>query len=186
MKLIDSIRRKLYGRGLAKSENANRDKRFMNWQSAASVQLLYALPSGFSEDFSPIATEIAKIASECRADKKRVYLVAYSDDGGFNLPFDNVTYINRKQLSFLSLSPRSEDLAEFAGYDADILINLTPAASGPIEYFAAASSARFKTALRRDGLSARYDFLITTGDRPSEPLNIFNTIKHYISKIEQG
>ena len=65
---------------------------------------------------------------------------------------------------------------------SDVVINLSPTLSYPLEYLAEYSEARLKISVLKAGKGAKYDMYFSSeSDSVKE---VFNSIKYYLKKIK--
>lgn len=137
MSFLKETRAKAHGYFLEKELKTHQQVHYsMDLNSAKSVGLLLD------------ATELAgrevvlKFSEELKKQGKKVKLLAYF---GGNAKVANFvfTHFTKKDLDW-ALRPKNEDIKKFINEPFDILINLTPYGSLPLEYIAAFSKAKFR------------------------------------------
>lgn len=181
-----NLRLKLAEYCLSKSGKEREDRRFANWKQIKRLQLLYCANAAQQAAFTPLLSELRKIQDFCKQDGIHVFFVMYSDMPLPSSGLDDVLSVCRKDRNTFTLKPRKSMLSEFGGYDADLLINLSAETMYPLEFFASASSARFKASALRQPQGARYDFIMDTLGGNNSPLTVFKAVRHYMEIIEAG
>lgn len=186
--MFSGLKKILSRKALSKFARSRENRKFVDWDGATRVQFLYCAEVNVPNDAVPLVAELYKIQSLCKEDGKIPFFVLYSSVPVDCSTLDKVLNITKKDCGRLTSCPRKETLAEFGGYEADLLINLSTAACTPLEYYASASAARFKAGSVRNNIedSAGYDFLIAGSEENpvNSPLAIFKAIRYYLQMIK--
>ncbi|MFT4762829.1 MAG: hypothetical protein ACI9XO_003900 [Paraglaciecola sp.] len=154
MGFLTSVRAKLHGYYLRKKlQNYKATHYSMDLGSAKSVGLLL--------DATDLAGRevVLKFSDKLKKEGKEVKLLAFfgGDAKAANFVFPHFT---KKDLDF-ALRPKTAELKKFMEKPFDILINLTPHGSLPLEYIAAFSKARFRVGPSTDKTYC-YELMIDT------------------------
>ena len=180
----------LSAKALSKYGKLRANRKFVDWNNAMRIQFLYAANILTAEDAVPLVAELYKIQNLCKEEGKTPFFVIYSPFPIDSAPLENVLTVSKKDCGRFTSRPRKESLAEFGGYAADLLVNLSTADSYQLEFYAAASSASFKTAsTRQTDVSFKYDFLVAANPENPEtsansPLAVFKAIRYYLQMIK--
>lgn len=137
MSFFENTRAKIHGYFL--------EKELKNYQQAHySMDLSSAQSIGILLDATELAGRevVLKFADNLRKQGKNVKLLAFfgGDAKVANFVF---THFTKKDLDW-ALRPKNQDVKKFMNTPFDILINLTPHGSLPLEYIAAFSKAKFR------------------------------------------
>ena len=154
MGFLNDIRAKVHGYFLEKELQNHKESHYsMDLDSAKSVGLLL--------DATDLAQRevVLKFAESLKKQGKEVKLFAFfgGDAKVANFAFPNFT---KKDLDW-ALRPKSELVKKFMHHPFDILINLTPHGSLPLEYIAAFSKAKFRVGPFTDKMYC-YELMIDT------------------------
>lgn len=113
-------------------------------QTHFSMDLNAAKSIGLLLDATDLADRevVLKFAESLRKQDKEVKLLAYFS-GSAKVANFIFTHFTQKDLDW-ALRPKNRDVQKFINQPFDILINLTPHGSLPLEYIAAFSKAKFR------------------------------------------
>ncbi len=179
-----SIFQKYAARQVRKNQNKQRTKRFVNLKEVKSVHVLMA-----ANALTPIETE---------QFYKQVYAVADLFQGMSckwnitvcvrKMPVESkrfgVEVFDFKQVKCLSKKPKQPVAQTFAQKKSDILINLTPFVSYPIEHLAAISDASLKVAIKLEDRPFAYDLQLQIDDIEQNASKNLKALLFYLEKIQ--
>lgn len=174
MGFLNETRAKVHGYFLKKELKTHRQDHYsMDLKSAKSVGLLLD------------ATELAgrevvlKFSEELKKQGKEVKLLAYF---GGNPKVANFafTHFTKKDLDW-ALRPKSQDIQKFINQPFDILINLTPHGSLPLEYIAAFSKAKFRVGPSTDKTYC-YELMVDTAAK-KDLQSFIQQVTFFINKM---
>ena len=94
----------------------------------------------------------------------------------------NITVFDAKTCNFFTSEPEKDifDIAEEE--ESDVVINLSPQLSLPLEYLAENSDAKLKISVLKTGKGAKYDMYFSSESESVK--EVFESIKYYLQKIK--
>ena len=116
------------------------------------------------------------------ADGKEVRVWSFSEltDSGLELPAA-WKVLNNKQLNFFFV-PGKELMAEFAGFDSELLLDLSRRPNPVLEYLEVCSPSGFKAGFKTDRPS-RYDFVLTVPEGEGDLAQNAGTLLFYLKGL---
>jgi hypothetical protein len=94
----------------------------------------------------------------------------------------NITVFDAKTCNFLTSEPSKDVFDIIEEEQSDLVINLSPQTSYPLEYLAEYSNAKLKISVLKTGKGAKYDMYFSS---ESESVKVvFESIKYYLQKIK--
>lgn len=182
MSFITSIKNTIAQYKINKLHKVDRRKSYIDWEKTNRVLLLYSMSNLPEAISSRIYSELYDILDNCFDEKMNVRLMVCVTKSSVEQKRFNITVFDSKTCNFLTSEPQNDifDVAEEE--QSDVVINLSPTLSYPLEYLAEYSEARLKISVLKAGKGAKYDMYFSSeSDSVKE---VFNSIKYYLKKIK--
>lgn len=176
----------LFEKRARKQLSASRDRRFVNYDRAKTVLLL------FESDFTEKNPVVRKIIQILQQDGKKVSAWGFIDKkvvATAILP--DFRILNHKDTDFFQ-RPQQPFMNELEDVEYDLMIDLSLRPLIPLQYIALHAHAACKTGVRKTHLPV-YDFIIDmdnievpveSPETPVEELYLFNQIIFYLKRIQ--
>ena len=182
MSFISNIKNSIAGYKIKKLRKTERKKSYIDWDKTHRVLLLYSLintPEGVA---SRIYSELYDILDSCFDEKMNVRLMVCAHKSPMEQKRFNITVFDAKTCNFFTSEPEKDiyDIAEEE--ESDVVINLSPQLSLPLEYLAEFSDAKLKVSVLKTGKGAKYDMYFSPDSESVK--DVFESIKYYLQKIK--
>lgn len=169
---------------ICKTQNHTRNKCFVNLADAKSVHIIVG-----AESLTPMQTEqfyqqVYQLATLCQERNLKAHITVCVKKVPIEAKRFNVSVFDYKQVKWVSKQPKNEVIATFKQVKSDILINLTPFVSAPLEYLAAQSEASLKVAIKVSERPFDYDFQLSVDKTEQGLLANLQAIFFYLEKIK--
>jgi hypothetical protein len=182
MNIITSIREKFAQYKLKKLRKIERKRAYIDWNKIDRILLLYAINNASEAQSSMIYSELYEILDNCFDEKTNVRLVVYVNKSPIEQKRFNITVFDAKSCNALTYKPNLDILGIAEEEDSDVVINLSPTLSFPLEYLAENSDAKLKISVLKTGKGAKYDMYFSSESESVK--EVFESIKYYLQKIK--
>lgn len=169
---------------IRKSQNKTRNKHFVNLSEVKNAVVLVG-----AEALTPMQTEqfyqqVYGVADYCQQRNIQVQIVVCVKKLPVEAKRFNVFVFDYKQVKCLSKCPKDAIVSHLNQSHSQVLINLTPFVSAPLEYLAALSDASLKVAIKVPERPFEYDFQLQVADTEQGLLSNLQSIFFYLEKIK--
>lgn len=173
MSLLSGLKEGLYQRKLKQCSKIDKERSSCNFESARSIGIIF---NASSENDTKIALGYKR---ELQRQHKKVRIVGFKDAKELT---GNETYpcFCNKDLA-LNQTPKKQEILDFIQEPFDLLLALHIGDCQPLEYIAAASSARFRIGHYREDKTDFYDFMIYGKNKSLRAL--IYQMENYLKKI---
>ena len=182
MSFISNIKNSIAGYKIKKLRKTERKKSYIDWDKTHRVLLLYSLINTPEAVASRIYSELYDILDSCFDEKMNVRLMVCAHKSPMEQKRFNITVFDAKTCNFFTSEPEKDiyDIAEEE--ESDVVINLSPQLSLPLEYLAEFSDAKLKVSVLKTGKGAKYDMYFSPDSESVK--DVFESIKYYLQKIK--
>ena len=182
MSFITNIKNSIAGYKIKKLRKTERKKSYIDWDKTHRVLLLYSLINTPEAVASRIYSELYDILDSCFDEKMNVRLMVCAHKSPMEQKRFNITVFDAKTCNFFTSEPEKDiyDIAEEE--ESDVVINLSPQLSLPLEYLAEFSDAKLKVSVLKTGKGAKYDMYFSPDSESVK--DVFESIKYYLQKIK--
>ena len=182
MSFITNIKNSIAGYKIKKLRKTERKKSYIDWDRTHRVLLLYSLINTPEAVASRIYSELYDILDSCFDEKMNVRLMVCAHKSPMEQKRFNITVFDAKTCNFFTSEPEKDiyDIAEEE--ESDVVINLSPQLSLPLEYLAEFSDAKLKVSVLKTGKGAKYDMYFSPDSESVK--EVFESIKYYLQKIK--
>lgn len=174
MSLLSGLKEGLYQRKLKQCAQAKKKRSSCNFDTAKTVGLLF--DAGDEQNTKTVLS----YKRELQSQRKKVKLLGYKDASELTGEEDFLCFC-RKDLN-LSQTPKKQEVLDFIHEPFDLLIALHIEDCPPLEYIAAASSARFRIGHYRATKTDFYDFMVYGKSKSLRAL--IQQMENYLKKIQ--
>jgi hypothetical protein len=169
---------------IRKSQNKTRNKHFVNLSDVKHAVILVG-----AEALTPMQTEqfyqqVYEVSDYCQQRNIQVQIVVCVKKLPVEAKRFNVNVFDYKQVKLFSRRPKQLVIDAFMQHKPEVLINLTPFVSAPLEYLAAMSNAPLKVAIKVAERPFDYDFQLQIADAEQVILHKLQAIFFYLEKIK--
>lgn len=182
MSFITNIKNSIAGYKIKRIRKTERKRSYVDWGKTHRVLLLYSMTNVPEAVASRIYSELYEILDGCFDEKMNVRLMVCVNKSPVEQKRFNITVFDAKTCNFFTSEPEKDifDIAEEE--ESDVVINLSPELSLPLEYLAEYSDAKLKISVLKTGKGAKYDMYFSPdSDSVKE---VFESIKYYLQKIK--
>ena len=182
MSFITNIKNSIAGYKIKRIRKTQRKRSYVDWGKTHRVLLLYSMTNVPEAVASRIYSELYEILDGCFDEKMNVRLIVCVNKSPVEQKRFNITVFDAKTCNLFTSEPEKDifDIAEEE--ESDVVINLSPELSLPLEYLAEYSDAKLKISVLKTGKGAKYDMYFSPdSDSVKE---VFESIKYYLQKIK--
>ena len=182
MSFITNIKNSIAGYKIKRIRKTQRKRSYVDWDKTRRVLLLYSLINTPEAVASRIYSELYEILDGCFDEKMNVRLMVCAHKSPMEQKRFNITVFDAKTCNFFTSEPEKDifDIAEEE--ESDVVINLSPQLSLPLEYLAEHSDAKLKISVLKTGKGAKYDMYFSSESESVK--EVFESIKYYLQKIK--
>ena len=182
MSIITKIKEKLAQYKINKLRKTERKRAYVDWDKINRILLLYSINNAPEAQSRKIYSELYEILDGCFDEKMNVRLMVCVNKSPVEQKRFNITVFDAKTCNFLTSEPEKDifDIAEEE--ESDVVINLSPQLSLPLEYLAEHSDAKLKISVLKTGKGAKYDMYFSSESESVK--EVFESIKYYLQKIK--
>lgn len=182
MSIITKIKEKLAQYKINKLRKTERKRAYVDWDKINRILLLYSINNAPEAQSSRIYSELYEILDKCFNEKTNVRLMVCVNKSQLEQKRFNISVFDAKSCNALTYQPSEDILGITEEEDSDVVINLSPELSFPLEYIAERSDAKLKISALKTGKGAKYDMYFSSeSDSVKE---VFESIKYYLQKIK--
>ncbi len=182
MSFITDIKSSISGYKIKRLRKTERKKSYIDWDKTSRVLLLYSMNNLPESTASSIYSELYDILDNCFDEKMNVRLVVCVNKSPVEQKRFNITVFDAKTCNFLTSEPKKDVFDIIEEEQSDLVINLSPQISYPLEYLAEYSDAKLKISVLKTGKGAKYDMYFSSESESVK--KIFESIKYYLQKIK--
>ena len=182
MSFITDIKSSIAGYKIKRLRKTERKKSYIDWDKTSRVLLLYSMNNLPEAIASSIYSELYDILDNCVDEKMNVRLVVCVNKSPVEQKRFNITVFDAKTCNFLTSEPKKDVFDIIEEEQSDLVINLSPQISYPLEYLAEYSDAKLKISVLKTGKGAKYDMYFSSESESVK--EVFESIKYYLQKIK--
>ena len=182
MSFITDIKSSIAGYKIKRLRKTERKKSYIDWDKTSRVLLLYSMNNLPEAIASSIYSELYDILDNCFGEKMNVRLVVCVNKSPVEQKRFNITVFDAKTCNFLTSEPKKDVFDIIEEEQSDLVINLSPQISYPLEYLAEYSDAKLKISVLKTGKGAKYDMYFSSESESVK--EVFESIKYYLQKIK--
>ncbi len=182
MSFITNIKSSIAGYKIKKLRKTERKKSYIDWEKTGRVLLLYSISNKSEAEASNIYSELYDILDKFSEEKMNVRLIVCVGKSPLEQKRFNITVFDAKTCKLLTYEPPKDMFSVVEEEESDLLINLSPELSFPLEYLAEYSDAKLKVSVLKTGKGAKYDMYFSSESESVK--EIFGSIKYYLQKIK--
>ncbi|MEE0989802.1 MAG: hypothetical protein UIC45_00580 [Paludibacteraceae bacterium] len=182
MSFITNIKSSIAGYKIKKLRKTERKKSYIDWEKTGRVLLLYSMSNKSEAEASNIYSELYDILDKFSEEKMNVRLIVCVGKSPLEQKRFNITVFDTKTCKLLTYEPPKDMFSVVEEEESDLLINLSPELSFPLEYLAEYSDAKLKVSVLKTGKGAKYDMYFSSESESVK--EIFGSIKYYLQKIK--
>ena len=182
MSFITDIKSSIAGYKIKRLRKTERKKSYIDWDKTSRVLLLYSMNNLPEAIASSIYSELYDILDNCFDEKMNVRLVVCVNKSPVEQKRFNITVFDAKTCNFLTSEPKKDVFDIIEEEQSDLVINLSPQISYPLEYLAEHSDAKLKISVLKTGKGAKYDMYFSSESESVK--EVFESIKYYLQKIK--
>ncbi len=182
MSFITNIKNNISNYKIKKLRKTPRKKSYIDWSKINRILLLYSMQNASEAQASNIYSELYEMLDSCFDEKINVRLMVCVNKSPMEQKRFNISVFDAKTCNFFTSEPKKDifDIAEEE--QSDVVINLSPTLSFPLEYLAEYSDAKLKISVLKSGKGAKYDMYFSSESESVK--EVFESIKYYLQKIK--
>lgn len=167
-----------------KSENKTRTKRFINLNQAKNVHVLMGANALTPIEAEQFYKQVYAVADMFQKMSCQLHLTVCVRKMPVESKRMGIEVFDFKQVKCCSKKPKQSVITSFLGKKTDILINIAPFISYPLEHLAALSDASLKVALKLDNRPFQYDLQLQVDDITQSANKNLSALLFYLEKIQ--
>ena len=182
MSFITDIKSSIAGYKIKRLRKTERKRSYIDWTKTSRVLLLYSMSNKSEAEASNLYSELYEILDNCFDEKMNVRLMVCSHKSPIEQKRFNITVFDAKTCNIFTSEPQKDIFSIAEEEQSDLVINLSPQLSFPLEYLAEYSDAKLKISVLKTGKGAKYDMYFSSESESVK--EIFESIKYYLQKIK--
>ena len=182
MSFITDIKSNIAAYKIKRLRKTERKKSYIDWDKTSRVLLLYSMNNLPEATASSIYSELYDVLDNCFDEKMNVRLMVCVNKTPVEQKRFNITVFDAKTCNFLTSEPSKDVFDIIEEEQSDLVINLSPQISYPLEYLAEYSDAKLKISVLKTGKGAKYDMYFSSVSESVK--EVFESIKYYLQKIK--
>jgi hypothetical protein len=182
MSFITDIKSSIAAYKIKRLRKTERKRSYIDWTKTSRVLLLYSMSNKSEATASNIYSELYEILDNCFDEKMNVRLMVCSYKSPVEQKRFNITVFDAKTCNIFTSEPQKDIFSIAEEEQSDLVINLSPQLSFPLEYLAEYSDAKLKISVLKTGKGAKYDMYFSSESESVK--EVFESIKYYLQKIK--
>ncbi|MBP5317945.1 MAG: hypothetical protein J6Y77_00860 [Paludibacteraceae bacterium] len=157
---------------------------FINGHDVHSVNLLYEIPDTEVRSAMQKYDDLREVAELCAQRDIRFRAWVYVRKPQWFKPIPEITVLSRKTDHWFPRRPQGRVVRSFMADESDVLMNFAVSQVSTLEQLAEYSQSPFRVSVVREGVHAKYEFMVNMMQSSANLVESFNTVMFYMDTIQ--
>lgn len=157
---------------------------FINGHDVHSINLLYQIADTEVRAAMQKYDDLREVAELCAARDIKFRAWVYVRKPAWFKPIPGITVLSRATDHWIPRRPKGSVVRGLLAEESDVLMNLSAEHCTILEQLAEYSQAPFRVSVVREGVHAKYEFMVNMMQNSANLVESFNTVMYYMDTIQ--